>query len=86
MKLKKLIVTVVVSAMLGIGAGVLLGEIEIADIKAQIAAVEGEYLSYDAGELIDAIDNVLAYQADPSNHRLSWYDVSIVNAWMRHGI
>ncbi len=86
MKLKKLIVTVVVSAIIGISGGVLLGEIEVADIRAQIRSAEADNLSYEAGELIDAIDNVLAYQADPDNHRLSWYDVEIINTWMRDGI
>lgn len=86
MTMMRMLATGVISLILGIGGGVLIVEIEVASIKAQIAAVEADNLSYEAELLITAIDKVMAYRADPDNHTLTFSDVMIVNEWIRHGI
>jgi 2-phospho-L-lactate guanylyltransferase (CobY/MobA/RfbA family) len=76
----------VLGAVTGIIGGVVLGEIEVATIKAEIAAVQdGVNLSHKADLLIEAIDNVMAYKADPDNHILTYTDVEIVNDWLFYG-
>ena len=86
MKLKRLIVPALMAMLIGIGGGMLLGGLKVASLKAEIAGIDGDIQSRDAEILILAIDNVMAYKADPCNNILTHTDVEIVNKWLHYGV
>ena len=86
MKLKKLIVPVLMAMLIGIGGGMLLNGLEVVTLQAEIAGIDGDIQSRDAEILILAINNVMAYKADPCNNILTYTDVEIVNRWLHDGV
>ncbi len=85
MKLKKLIIPALMAMLIGISGVMLLNGLEVITLQAEIAGIDGDIQSRDAEILILAIDNVMAYKADPCNNILTHKDVEIVNKWLRYG-
>lgn len=86
MKLKRLIVPALMAMLIGIAGGMLLNGLEVATLQAEIVAIDGDIQSRDAEILILAINNVMAYKADPCNNILTYTDVEIVNKWLHYGM
>ncbi len=86
MKLKKLIIPALMAMLIGISGVMLLNGLEVVTLQAEIAGIEGDIQSREAEILILAINNMMAYMADPHNNVLTYADVEIVNNWLHYRV